>query len=169
MTSNSLAPEERLPAALVAAMVAIGTLVAIVAMALGHASVARGAVAGAGLGAVYLIGVRRFVRAFFARSRGERLGPMDQVMLSVGMSGRLMLAAGWLAAVAKSHPYVDLWTTFLVFLSYRLLLGAYEIHALVLARKEPPPPPLGWESEEDTFIAREGRDLGRRRSRRQSR
>ena len=161
--------EERLAAVLATAMVLLGAVVGSVAWILGYPGVARGAAAGAVLAAAYLAILWRYVKAFVASAKGERPGMLDRIALRAGMAGRLLLAGLVLGAIAKHHPQTNLWAAILTFLSYRVVLGAYEIWVLVISRKEPIPPPLGWESDEDRFETRKKRDIGRRRSRHQGR
>ena len=161
--------EQRLAATLSVAMVLLGGIAAIIAWGLGYPGVARGSVAGAALAAAYLGILWRYVTAFVAAAKGDRLTLVDRFALRAGMPGRLLLAGAVLAAIAQRHPWIDLWAAIIAFLSYRMALGAYEIWALVKARKEPLAPPLGWEEGQDRFQSREKRDIGRRRSRDQSR
>ncbi len=150
-------------------MAVLGVVVGSAAWFLGFPGVARGAAAGAALGVAYLTILWRYVRAFVASARGERPRPLDLIFLRGGMAGRLLLAGAVLAAIAQRHPWINLWAAILTFLSYRLLMGAYEIWVLVKARREPIPPPLGWQDDDDRFDTREKRDIGRRRSRHQGR
>jgi hypothetical protein len=160
--------EQRLAAVLSVAMVLLGGVIALSAWVLGKPGIARGALAGAALAAVYLAVLWRYVKAFVAAAKGEQLSVLDRLALRAGMPGRLLIAGSALVAVARNHPWIDLWAAILTFLSYRLVLGAYEIQVLIKARKEPLPPPLDWDPE-DRFATREKRDIGRRRSRDQSR
>ena len=160
--------EQRLAAALSVAMVLLGAVIALSAWILGYPGVARGALAGAALAAVYLAALWRYVKAFVAAAKGDRLTLVDRLALRAGMPGRLLLAGSALVAVARNHPWIDLWAAILTFLSYRLILGAYEVWVLIKARKEPLSPPLDWDPE-DRFATREKRDIGRRRRRDQSR
>lgn len=161
--------EERLAAVLVTAMVLLGAVVGSIAWILGYPGIARGAAAGAVLAAVYLAVLWRYVTAFVAAARGERVSLLDRLALRGGMAGRLLLVGLVLGTVAKQHPQINLWAAILTFLSYRVVMGAYEIWVLVKSRKEPVPPPLGWDTDEDRFQAREKRDIGRRRTRHQGR
>ncbi|MBM3266478.1 MAG: hypothetical protein FJZ01_02420 [Candidatus Sericytochromatia bacterium] len=150
-------------------MAVLGVATGFAAWLLGFPGVARGAVAGAALAAIYLAVLWRYVRAFVAQARGERPRLLDLVILRGGMGGRLLMAGGVLALIARNHPWINLWAAILTFLSYRVLMGLYEIWVLVRARREPIPPPLGWRDDDDRFDTREKRDIGRRRSRHQGR
>ncbi len=158
-----MVPEERLPATLVVAMAVLGVLAAIAAVVSGHLAVARGITVGAGLAVVYLAVLWRYVLAFVARAQGRRVAPGDQVILQTGMPGRLFLAGSVLFWVARKQPWINLWAAIGAFLAYRVLLAAYQIQAIMMARKGPAPPAIGWDTPDDTFISRERRSIGRRR------
>ncbi|MBI6545905.1 MAG: hypothetical protein HY692_03865 [Cyanobacteria bacterium NC_groundwater_1444_Ag_S-0.65um_54_12] len=160
--------DERLFVVLVAAMAGLGLTIAAVAVLAGYPAVARGAVAGASLALVYLSVLRRFVRAFVMRARGEQVGLLNRLVLQSGMPGRLLLAAAGLILLARNHPWVNLWSAIITFLSYRVVVGVYEIVVILVGRQEPVPPGIGW-SEESVFLTRERLNIGRRRRWRQGR
>lgn len=161
--------EERLATVFMTAMVLLGAAVSSAAWISGYPGVARGAAAGAVLAAAYLGILWRYVKAFVAAAKGERVGLLDRLVLRGGMAGRLLLVGFVLGTIAKQHPQINLWAAIITFLSYRVVMGAYEVWVLVKSRTEPVPPPLGWDTDEDRFQAREKRDIGRRRSRHQGR
>ncbi len=152
-----------------AATVLLGAVASGIAWFLGYPGIAWGTAAGAALAAAYLGILWRYVKAFVASAKGERISLLDRFFLRGGMAGRLLLVGLVLGTIAKHHPRINLWAAILSFLSYRLVMGAYEIWVLVKSRREPYPPPLEWAQDEDRFQAREKRDIGRRRSRHQGR
>lgn len=161
--------EERLASVLVAATVLLGGVAGSIAWILGYPGVARGAAAGAVLAAAYLGILWRYVTAFVAAAKGERVSLFGRIVLRGGMAGRLLLAGVALGTIARNHPQINFWAAILTFLSYRVVMGVYEIWVLVKSRTEPVPPPLGWGPDEDRFQTREKRNIGRRRTRHQGR
>lgn len=158
-----MVPEEQLPSALIAVMAASGALGAIVAAFLGHLAVARGIAVGAGLAVVYLAVLWRYVRAFVARAGGQLVGPGDRIILHGGLLGRLILAGVVLYWVTQNQPWINLWAAIAAFLSYRVLLAAHQFRVILSGRKEPRPPAIGWDSQEDRFTSREKSSIGRTR------
>ncbi|MBU6427472.1 MAG: hypothetical protein KGR26_00535 [Cyanobacteria bacterium REEB65] len=164
-----MVPEDRLPATLMLAQALLGAAAAITAMLLGHLAVARGIAVGAGLGVVYLAVLWRYVGAFVAQARGQRIGMGGQILLRSGLLGRLLLAGAVLYWVAQHQSGIDLWAAIAAFLSYRVLLSAHQFRVILTGRREPLPPAIGWTSEDDTFTARERSTIGRTRRWRKSR
>ncbi|MBM3273674.1 MAG: hypothetical protein FJZ00_00870, partial [Candidatus Sericytochromatia bacterium] len=65
-------------------MVLLGAVIALSAWILGYPGVARGALAGAALAAVYLAALWRYVKAFVAAAKGDRLTLVDRLALRAG-------------------------------------------------------------------------------------
>ncbi|MEB3238554.1 MAG: hypothetical protein VKO64_13155 [Candidatus Sericytochromatia bacterium] len=159
----------RLPLILTGSVIGLGVPAAGFLFVSGHPDWGRGVMSGIALSSVYLLVLRRYVGAFVGRALGQRVGPLDRVILRAGSIGRYGLVGAGFSAVARAHPAINLWATILAFFLFRLLLGIYQISVWFRARREPLPPPLPPEEGEDRFTSRERWRVGRRRSWRQGR
>jgi len=160
---------ERLPKVLTGSVIGLGVPAAGFLYVAGHPDLGRGVVSGIALSTVYLLALRRYVGAFVGRATGRKVGLLDRLILRAGSIGRYGLVGAGFSAVARAHPVVNLWAAILAFFLFRLLLGAYQVLVWFRARREPLPPPLPPEGDEDRFTSRERWRIGRRRSRRQGR
>ncbi|MEB3299439.1 MAG: hypothetical protein VKO21_08145 [Candidatus Sericytochromatia bacterium] len=154
---------------LASSVVGLGVVVVGALFLFGPASWGRGAGVGFLISLVYLSMLRRHVRAFVHGQLGRSVSRLDRLILRTGMVGRYGVVGVGFAAVARSHPEVDLRSSILAFFSFRLVLGVHEVVVALKARRAPRPPALEREEGDERFLSRERWSFGRRKGWREGR